>query len=181
MQQPATAGTEVPHDAGHSKAFPPLNPETFAPQLIWLALTFVVLYVLLSRLVLPRIGEVLEERRDRIKRDLDSAEHLKRETETALAAYDKALTEARASASGIARDKRAALAAEVEKERAAIEAKLSAKLGDAEARITETKGKALASVSAIAADTVASIVKQLTGEDVSPDEVKRALETSASK
>jgi F-type H+-transporting ATPase subunit b len=181
MAEPVTAGTEVPHDAGHKKEFPPLNPENFAPQLIWLALVFVVLYALLSRIVLPRIGEVIEERRDRIRRDLDSAEHLKRETEAALAAYDKALAEARASASTIARDKRAALAAEVDKEKAAVEAKLAAKLGEAEASIASTKSKALASVSTIAGETVGSIVKHLVGEDVTTDEVQRALSAPAGK
>jgi F-type H+-transporting ATPase subunit b len=181
MEAPVTAGTEVPHDAGHAKVFPPLNPETFSPQLIWLALTFVVLYILLSKLALPRIGEVLEERSDRIKRDLDAADRLKKETEAALAAYDKALADARANATGIAREKREALAAEVDKERSAIEAKLSADLSAAETRIQETKSKALASVSTIAADTVASIVKKLSGENVSTEEVNRALEAGASK
>jgi F-type H+-transporting ATPase subunit b len=175
MAEPVTAGTEVPHDAGHSKVFPPLNPEFFPPQLIWLVATFVVLYVLLSRMVLPRIGEVIEERRDRIKRDLDAAERLKGETEKALATYEKALGDARTNASGIARQARESLNAEVDKERSGVEKELAVKLSAAEARIAGTKAKALASVTEIAGATVSSIVNKLVGQDVSRDEIDRAV------
>ena len=175
MAEPVTAGTEVPHDAGHSKVFPPLNPEFFAPQLIWLGLTFVVLYVLLSRVALPRIGEVIEERRDRIRRDLDAAERLKGDTERALAAYEKALGDARTNASGIARQNREALNAEVDKERSGIEKELAAKTSAAEARISGTKDKAMTSVTEIAGEAVASIVGKLLGQDVGRDEIERAL------
>ena len=175
MAEPVTAGTEVPHDAGHSKVFPPLNPDHFAPQLIWLGLTFVVLYVALSRVVLPRIGEVIEERRDRIRRDLDAAERLKGETEKALATYEKALGDARSNASGIARQTRESLSTEVDKERSSVEKDLAAKMSAAEARIAGTKAKALASVTEIAGETVSSIVGKLIGQDVSRDEIDRAV------
>ena len=79
------AGTAVPEGVGPGKVFPPLDPGTFAPQLIWLALTFGLLYLILKRVVLPRVGEVIEERGDRIKRDLAQAEKLKADTEKALA------------------------------------------------------------------------------------------------
>ena len=88
MAAETTTGTEVPHDAGHSGVFPPLNFEDFSPQIIWLALTFAVLYLLLSRLVLPRIGEVIDDRKDRIRRDLQAAERLKDETDAALKGYE---------------------------------------------------------------------------------------------
>lgn len=178
MTEPVTAGTEVPHDAGHAKVFPPLDPQNISPQLIWLVLTFVVLYVLLSRMVLPRIGEVIEERKDRIKRDLAAAERLKSETEKALASYEKALTDARANASSIARQTRDSLSAEVGKERKSIEDQLARKLADAEASISANKNKALASVKDIAGDTVMAIVSALTGGSVSKDEADRAVSSS---
>lgn len=166
---------------GEAKPFPPLNPDDFAPQLIWLALTFVALYALLSRVVLPRIGEVIEERKDRIQRDLAAAERLKGETEKALAAYEKALAEARASASGIARETRERLASEVDKERHAAESQLAAKLADAEAAIGATKAKALASIKDVAADTAAAIVSTLAGLNASKDEIERALSPGTEK
>lgn len=175
MAEPVTAGTEVPHDAGHAKVFPPLDPNNVSPQLIWLAFTFVALYVLLSRVVLPRIGEVIEERKDRIKRDLAAADRLKSETEKALATYEKALADARANASSIARQTRDQLNAEVDKERKAVEDHLARKLADAETSIGETKAKALASVKDIAGDTATAIVGALSNVNATKDEIERAL------
>jgi F-type H+-transporting ATPase subunit b len=171
-----TTGTEAP--AG-SANFPPFNPETFASQLIWLTLTFTALYVIMSRFALPRIGDVLEERANRIKRDLDAAERLKGETDKAISAYEKALGDAKVSASAIAKETRTKLAADVDSEKAAIDVRMNAKIAEAEARIAATKTKALASVNDIAASTAAAIVGRLTGQDASPDDVKRALQTAA--
>ena len=144
MANTVTTGTEVPHDAGHAKAFPPLDPTTFAPQLFWLALTFGALYIILSRVALPRVSEVIEERRDRIQRDLDAAERLKDETDKALQGYEKALSDARSNASGLAKQEREALDAEVAAEQSKVEDQITAKLAEAESRIAETKTKALA-------------------------------------
>lgn len=154
---------------------PQLNVHDFAPQLFWLALSFALLYFIMARIALPRIGEVIEERRDRIQRDLDAADRLKSETEKALAAYEKALAEARGRAGGIAKETREKLTQEVEKERAQVDRQIAAKVADAETRISATKTKAVASVGEIAADTAAAVVAQLTGEQPRPDEVKAAL------
>lgn len=162
-----------------SGGLPQLNPADFSPQLIWLALTFVVLYAILARVALPRIGEVIEERRDRVQRDLDAAERFKAETDAALKAYETALGEARQKASSMAKDMREELAAETDKERSAVESQLSAKLADAEQRIAETKSKALTSVDEIAAETASAVVSKLLGETVSPDEVKKVLRPAA--
>src|SRR5262245_43416790 len=122
MTDTHTTTTSTGHaEPGHKKAFPPLDPSSFVPQLFWLALAFGLLYVLLKRMALPRVGEVIEERRERIDRDIAKAESLKVETEQALANYERALGEARAKASGIAKDMHAALTAEVDAERARLD------------------------------------------------------------
>ena len=164
---------------GKSGGLPQLNPADFAPQLIWLAITFVVLYFILARVALPRIGEVIEERRDRVQRDLDAAERFKKDTDAALAAYERALSEARSKASSMAKDMRDKLTAETDKERTSVESQLAAKLADAETRIAATKTKALASVNEIAAETASAVVSKLLGEDVSPAEVKKVLQPAA--
>ena len=161
-----TAGTTVPESAGHAKVFPPLDPGTFAPQLIWLALTFGLLYLVLKRVVLPRVGEVIEERSDRIKRDLAQAEKLKGDTEKALANYEQALGDARAKAGAIAKTMRDKLATEVDKERVKVEATIAAKLVEAESRIATTKAIALASVGDIASEVAGVIVTRLIGKEV---------------
>ncbi len=169
------AGTAVPESGGHAKLFPPLDPGTFAPQLVWLALTFGLLYLILKRVVLPRVGEVIEERGDRIKRDLAQAEKLKADTEKALASYEQALSDARAKGGTIAKTMRDKLTAEVDKERAKVEAQIAAKLAEAEKRIAETKAYALASVGDIASEVAGVIVARLIGEEPTKDEVKQAL------
>jgi len=157
------------HGEAHG-AFPPFDPSTFLSQLIWLAIFFGLLYVLLSRVALPRVATILEERNDRIADDLAEAEKLKRESDEAVAAYEQALAEARAKAHGIAQEARDKAKAEVEAERSKVEADLDAKLDEAEQRINEVKAKALAEVDAIAKDTTEAIVSTLSGE--SPNEAR---------
>src|ERR1700741_3893712 len=163
MAEKVTTGTTGPSGAGQVKVFSPLDPGTVVPQLFWLALTFGLLYVLLKRFALPRVGEVIEERRERIQRDLQKAEELKVETEQALATYEKALAEAPAKAGGIAKDIRDKLAAELDAERSKVEAEIAAKTSAAEARIAQSKASAMARVNEIAADTAGAIVARLTG------------------
>ena len=169
------AGTALAEGAAHAKVFPPLDPGTFVPQLVWLALTFGLLYLLLKRVVLPRVGEVIEERSDRVRRDLQQAEKLKADTEAALSHYEQALLEARAKANAIAKGMRETLTAEVDKECAKVEAAIAAELAEAERRIADTKTRALASVGDIAGEVAGAIVSRLIGKEVSKDEVQKAL------
>lgn len=158
---------------------PQLNTDHFIPQLFWLTLSFIALYLIMSRVALPRVGEVIEERRDRIQRDLDTAERLKGETDKALASYEKALADARSNASSIAKETRDRLSAEVDKEKSKVDGQIGAKLADAENRIAATKSKALASVNEIAIDTAGAVIEKLAGERVSADDIKRALAPQA--
>jgi F-type H+-transporting ATPase subunit b len=155
--------------------FPPLKFDDFAPQVIWLAIVFGLLYAVLKRVALPRVGEVIEERAERVRRDLEMAEKLKAETAQALANYEQALGEARAKASGIVKEMRDRLSAEMDAERAKVEAKIGEKLAEAEKTIADTKAKALASVDAISADVAGDIVSRLIGADVSRAEIEKAL------
>ena len=175
MAAKVATGTTVREDVGPGKVFPPLDPGTFASQLLWIALTFGLLYVLLKRFALPKVDAAIEERRRHIERDLKTAEKLKTATQLALSRYDLALTEARANASAIAKDLRDKLAAETEAERARHDALISQKLAEAEQRIAQSKARAVASVHEIAADTAGAIVARLIGTEVSKDELQRVL------
>jgi F-type H+-transporting ATPase subunit b len=168
-------------DERKSGGLPQLHAPDFAPQLFWLAVTFVLLYWIMAKIALPRIGEVIEERKDRIQRDLAAAERLKGETDKALAGYEKALSDARTNASSIARQTRDSLNAEVDKERKSVEDQLAKKLADAETSINATKEKALASVNEIAGDTVTAIVSTLSNANASKEEIDRALAAAGSK
>jgi F-type H+-transporting ATPase subunit b len=175
MAQNVKASVAVPGQPPAQKVFPPLDSTTFVPQLVWLALTFGFLYLVLSKYLLPRIGEVIEERTTRIKRDLAEAERLKDETKSALANYEQALSDARTKASALAKENQARLAAEIDKERASADAQTAKLLADAEKRIAQTKATAMANVNTIAGDTAAAIVSKLTGSAASAEEIKAAL------
>ena len=158
------AGTSVPHDAGHESNFPPFDPATFPSQLVWLAITFGLFYLFLQKVVVPRIGGILEVRSGRIAQDLDQAARLKDEADAAVAAYEQELAEAKGRANAIGQEARDAAKAEAEAARKKVEAGLDAKLAEAEGRIATIKSAAMKDVGAIAENTAAAIVEQLVGK-----------------
>ncbi|MFT3732303.1 MAG: F0F1 ATP synthase subunit B' [Hyphomicrobium sp.] len=166
---------EAAEEAAQSGGLPQLNPHTFETQLFWLAVTFLGLFFVMAKIALPRIGEVIEERQDRIKRDLDAAARLKGETDKALAEYEKALADARTNASGIAKETREKLAAETEAERHRVDEQIAVKLREADTRIAATKSKAVSAIGDIATDTARAVVEKLIGENVPADDVKKVL------
>ncbi len=144
---------------------PQLDFATFAPQLVWLTIVFGVLYLVMARVALPRIATVIEERRDRIADDLDTATQLKRNTEDAITSYETALQDARAKAHAIAQETRDRLSAETDARRAELEGQLNARIKEADARIKTTKDKALSNVRDVAVDVADAIAGQLLGEN----------------
>lgn len=181
MVNTVNTGIEVPHDAAANPAFPPLDGTLVAPQLVWLAITFGALYLLMSRIALPRIGEVIEERRERIQRDLDSAERLKSETEKALSSYEQALADARANANAIASETRERLNERTVSKQAEVDAEIDARIAEAEQRIDQTRTKALSNVDEIASDVAGTLVAKLIGHTPSADEIKSAIAARSGK
>ena len=157
---------------------PQLDFSSWPPQLIWLAISFVALYFLMARVALPRIANVLEQRRDRIASDLDEAERLKGESEDAIASYEAALAEARGKAHAIAAETRVKLNAALEAERAEVDKKIAARTAKAEARIAEVRTSAIGEIDAAAADTAAEIVKALIGGKPAKAEIAAAVKAA---
>lgn len=167
------------HEPGaHDAPFPPFDPNFFVPQLVWLVITFGLLYLLMSRIALPRVGGILEARRERIAGDLDKAAELREQTDDAIATYEKALADARAEALKIAGETRDSMKAETDALRAEADAKIDAQLTEAEERITATKDKALAGVREVASETAAAIINRLTGETADAQSVVSAVDTA---
>jgi F-type H+-transporting ATPase subunit b len=154
---------------------PQLNPLDWAPQIIWLAITFSILYLLMKRVALPKIGSVIEARASRITGDLEAADKLRRQTEEAIATYEQALAEAKARAHGIAKDARNKLKEEVATERVALEQDLAKKSAEAEARIHQAKESALKDVNEVASETATEIVQRLIGVAPAKPEVSAAV------
>lgn len=174
------ATTTPEHGAEAAGSFPPFDPSTFGSQLLWLAITFGVLYWLMSKVALPRLSDILEVRRDRIMSDLDEAQRLKDESEEAIASYEQALAEARKKAHDIALVARDKAQAEVDAEQAKVDADLGVKMAEAEASIAETRKQAMAEVSSIAEDTTSELVTALIGTKPTKAALKKAV-TAAEK
>jgi F-type H+-transporting ATPase subunit b len=149
--------------AAHSEVFPPFDPASFGGQLLWLAITFGALYLLMSRVALPQIGSILETRRARIEGDLAEAERLRKETEKAAAAYEAALADARKNAQSIAEETRASIRTDIDNRRATVEAGVNQRITEAETRIAADKARALGNVDEIAADTAQALVARIAG------------------
>ncbi|MCU0790085.1 MAG: F0F1 ATP synthase subunit B [Nitratireductor sp.] len=172
------AGTEVAHGAegGHGGgAFPPFDPASFASQLLWLAITFGIFYLLMARVAIPRLGSILHSRKARIDQDISEANRLRDEAEHASAAYELELTEARNRAGSIGAKARDEAKAAAEAERHRVEAELNARLAEAEERIAAIKSKAMKEVGTIASDTTSTIVRELLGTKVTDAEIAAAI------
>ncbi|MFZ2019300.1 MAG: ATP F0F1 synthase subunit B [Methyloceanibacter sp.] len=157
---------------------PQLNPLDWAPQIIWLIIVFGILYVLMVKVVLPRIGGVIEARASHIAKDLAEADRLRRQTEEAIAAYEQALAEAKQKAHAIIDAGRAKLKEEIAAEREKLERELGKKSAEAEARINAAKTSAMKDVSAVAADVAADIVRRLIGSAPSRGDIEKAVEAA---
>jgi len=170
-----TAHTEA--DA-HERVFPPFQKDTFASQLVSLLIAFVALYLIVSRIALPRVGSVIDERQNKIEGDLADAQKLKDQSDGALKAYENELAAARSRAQAIGAETREKLNAASEAERKKLEDRLTLKLTEAEKAIVSTREAAMKNVRGIAAETATAIVQRLTG--VSPDgkSVERAVDAS---
>jgi F-type H+-transporting ATPase subunit b len=169
--------THVTEQQGeHKSGFPPFQSETFASQLVWLALTFIILYVVMARVALPRVGSILEARRARIGADVAEAQRAKEGSDAAIAAYEQALAQARVRAQAIAAETRQRQTAQSEESRKKLEGELHARLADAERTIGSTKSAAMTNVRGIAADAAAAIVERLIGTPPSAQDVAAAVD-----
>ncbi|HXQ06043.1 MAG TPA: F0F1 ATP synthase subunit B', partial [Bradyrhizobium sp.] len=157
----ATAHTEA--EGGHKAPFPPFQKDTYASQLVSLLIAFVALYLIVSRIALPRVGGLLEERQKKIEGDLTAAQKLKDESDAALKAYESGLAAARSRAQAIGTETREKLNAASGAERKTLEQRLSVKLTEAEKTIAATREAAMSNVRSIASDAAIAIVQRLTG------------------
>src|SRR5437588_12319304 len=131
-------GAHTEADGGHGGAFPPFDSSTFASQLVSLVIAFVALYLIVSRIALPRVGSVIDARQNVIEGDLAEAQKLKDESDAALKAYETELASARSRAQAIGNETREKLNAASEAERKKLEDQLTTRLAAAEKQIEAT-------------------------------------------
>ena len=160
---------------------PQLDMSTWPPQLFWLAVTFLALYFVISRVAIPRTGGVIALRKSTIDGDLAKARTLKDETENAVRSYEAALADAKAKAQAIALENRNKLNVEIEAERGKLDAALGVKIATAEKKVAASRDKALEDISAMAADIASDIVQQLTGSTITKAAATAAVSKTLGK
>lgn len=149
---------------GHAIGMPQLCDAWFANQIFWLVVALVSIWLILTRIALPRVGAVLAERSGTISNDIAAAEDLKRQATEAEAAFDKALADARAEGQRISGEARDAIRADLDKAIAKADGKIAARTAESEAQIGEIRAGAMDSVSEVARDVAGEIVTMLGGK-----------------
>ncbi len=155
---------------------PQLDITTFAPQLVWLAITFAAMFLIMWKVAVPRIADSLEGRQLRLEDNLKKAEELKHEAEQTLAAYEKALADARAKAHSEIVKIQADLHEQAAREEADMTAKLEARLAESEAAIAKEVAQAMENVRGVAIDVAQAAVEKLTGEAAKADSVEKTVD-----
>lgn len=149
---------------GSAVGMPQLCGEWIGNQVFWLVITLVVVYLILSRVALPRIGAILAERSGTITNDITAAEDLKARALAAEDAYNKALADARTEAQRIAAEARAEIQAGLDEAIAKADEEIAAKAAESEKAIAAIRASALESIAAVASDTAGELVAALGGK-----------------
>ncbi len=157
---------------------PQLDPSSYASQLIWLAITFVIFYLVMLRVALPRVSEVLEKRQNRISYDLEKATSLKAEAESVLAEYEASMASAHAQSQTLLAEAAQARTVEATRRQEELGAKIATQLGEAELRIDEARRAAMANIGDIAGDVAHSATAKLIGVEADDAAVRAALDAA---
>ncbi|MEM1106643.1 MAG: hypothetical protein AAGH87_09660 [Pseudomonadota bacterium] len=169
-------GADAAADAAEAP-FPPFNPDYWESQAFWLLVSFGLLYVLLSRLILPRFASTIERRSSRIASDLDEAARLNDEAAEAQQALEVAMAKARAEARETAAKTQAQIDASMRDKTERADEQIDAKLAEADEKIAALRASAMDNVEDIAADAAAALAARL-GTDVSPEDAQAAVKSA---
>ncbi len=156
---------------------PQLDIATFPTQLFWLLVSFVVLYFVMWRIVIPRISSVMEERQSRVDSDLERAESLQKEAEEVLESYEKAMADGRSEAQAILRDATAKIAENQAAQEARLAEKISQITAEAESRIGAARDQAMSDIKSVATEVAQAAASKLSDADISADEADTAVDT----
>jgi F-type H+-transporting ATPase subunit b len=175
------AALAVAAEQGHAKksGMPQLDPSSFPSQIFWLFVTFLVFFLIAWRVALPKIGRVLEDRRERIDRDVSKAQEVRNEAEAVLAEYERLSAEGRASAQVVIREANQLAAAEAAAEHEKLGKRLADDIAKAERRIAEARTTALESIAEVAGEIAQAAAARLIGLEVSTTDAAGAVSRAA--
>ena len=160
---------------------PQLNPEFWISQIVWLVITFGILFIVLSKFILPKISDNLETRKSQILENIENAEKQREESEKKLKEFDKIIVESKNKAKNLFNDARQKVLDDVNKKKAALEKNIDDEVNAAEQEIDQLKKSSQEKITKIAIETSSDLVKKLIGEEVNNSSISAIVEDLSKK
>ena len=167
--------------SAESGGMPQLNPEFWISQIFWLVLTFGILYIVLSKLILPKISKNLETRKSQILENIEAADKQKEESENKIKEYDKIILESKIKAKNYFNDARKKVLEDINKKRIVLEKEIDEEISAAEKEIDDLKKNSDEKISKIAVATSSELIKELISEDVNSSSISAIVEDQSKK
>tara|TARA_B100001250_G_scaffold257196_1_gene221425 strand:- start:885 stop:1475 length:591 start_codon:yes stop_codon:yes gene_type:complete len=170
-----------PVKSAESGGMPQLNPEFWVSQIFWLVLSFGILYLVLSKIVLPKISDTLETRKSQILENIDTAEKQREESENKINQFEKIILESKIEAKNYFNEKRQKVLEDIVKKRSALEKDIDSEINSAEEEINKLKNTSGEKINKIAIETSSELIRQLIGEEVNNSSISAIVEDQSKK
>ena len=167
--------------SAESGGMPQLNPEFWVSQIFWLLLTFGILYIVLSKFILPKISSNLEARKSQILENIEMAEKQREQSEIKIKEFEKIILDSKNKAKNYFNDARKKVLEDINKKREVLENEISEEIKAAEKEITNLKNNAPEKINKIAIETSADLIKQLIGMEVNNSSISAIVEDLSKK
>ena len=167
--------------SAESGGMPQLNPEFWVSQIFWLILTFGILYLVLSKFVLPKISENLETRKSQILENIETAEKQREESENKIKQFEKIILESKIEAKNYFNEKRQKMLEDIRKKRDLLEKDIDSEINAAEDEINKLKNTSGEKINKIAIETSSELIRQLIGEEVNNSSISAIVEDQSRK
>jgi len=167
--------------SGESGGMPQLNPEFWVSQIVWLVLTFGILYIVLSKLILPKISDNLESRKSQILENIETAEAQREESEKKLKEFEKIILESKLEAKNYFNEARQKILDDINNKRIALEKDIDEEISAAEQEVNNLKTSSGEKIKNIAVETSSELIKQLIGEEANKSSISAIVEEQARK
>ena len=162
--------------AAESGGMPQLNPEFWISQIFWLIITFGILFIFLTKVILPKISDNLETRKSQILENIETADKQKEESQKKIDEYEKIILDSKLKAKSYFNEAREKILNDINKKRAALEKDLDEEISEVEKELSDLKNKSGEKINKIAAETSAELIKELIGEDVNNSSITAIVE-----
>ena len=167
--------------ASENSGMPQLNPEFWVSQIFWLTLTFGMLYLLLSKFILPKISKNLEIRKSQILENIEAAEKQRKESEQKIEEYDKIINDSKTEAKNYFNQNRAKILKDINKKKEDLENQINAEINKAEIEIQDFKNKVPEKINKIAIETSADLINQLMGIKINNSSISAIVQDLSKK